>query len=237
MKKTTNYNLNQIELIDSPPDITKHSENFETIDTELKNLSDAIGDVDFSEELEKKVDKVDGMGLSEANFTDDEKTKLSNIEKNAQKNTVTSVNSEIGAVSLTASDVGAIPSTEKGASSGVATLTSTGKVTPGQLTSRILLIMGTSETLNLNCEGAFLKTNTSTKTIITIPTNASVPFPTGTEIEIGQGAAGKVEIVGSSGVTIRSSGNKRFIANQYETVALKKVETNEWWLVGALSAD
>lgn len=231
MKKTTNYNLNQIELIDSPPDITKHSENFETIDTELKNLSDAIGDVDFSEELEKKVDKVDGMGLSEANFTDDEKTKLSNIEKNAQKNTVTSVNSEIGAVSLTASDVGAIPSTEKGVI--VATLIN-GKVKPEQSSSMIENVTS-SRGLDISSRGRFLiMTGTGN---INIPSNSTVDFPIGTEIEIARGGTGKVEITASSGVTVRSSGNKRFIANQYETVALKKVGTNEWWLVGALSAD
>ena len=43
-------------------------------------------------------------------FTDTEKTKLSGIETGAQVNTVTSVNSKTGTVTLTASDVGALPS-------------------------------------------------------------------------------------------------------------------------------
>ena len=34
---TPNYNLVKIELADSPPDITVLNENFDTIDTELKN--------------------------------------------------------------------------------------------------------------------------------------------------------------------------------------------------------
>ena len=42
MKQTTNYNLNKIELLDSPPDITVHSQNFDIIDEELKNNADAI---------------------------------------------------------------------------------------------------------------------------------------------------------------------------------------------------
>ena len=40
MKQTTNYNLNKIELTDSPPDITVLNPNFDTIDTQLKTLSD-----------------------------------------------------------------------------------------------------------------------------------------------------------------------------------------------------
>jgi len=42
LKQTTNYNLNKIELLDSPPDITVHSQNFDIIDEELKNNADAI---------------------------------------------------------------------------------------------------------------------------------------------------------------------------------------------------
>lgn len=34
---TPNYNLVKIELADSPPDITVLNENFDTIDTELRN--------------------------------------------------------------------------------------------------------------------------------------------------------------------------------------------------------
>ncbi len=59
-------------------------------------------------ELAKKVDKVDGKGLSTNDYTTNEKTKLDGIEAGAQKNTVTSVNSKTGAVTLGASDVGAV---------------------------------------------------------------------------------------------------------------------------------
>ncbi len=40
MKHTTNYNLNKIELTDSPPDITALNPNFDTIDTQLKARAD-----------------------------------------------------------------------------------------------------------------------------------------------------------------------------------------------------
>ena len=59
-------------------------------------------------ELAKKVDKVDGKGLSTNDYTTNEKTKLDGIEAGAQKNTVTSVNSKTGAVTLGASDVSAV---------------------------------------------------------------------------------------------------------------------------------
>lgn len=57
-------------------------------------------------ELAKKVDKVDGKALSTNDFTSTLKTKLEGIETGAQKNIVTSVAGQTGAVSLTKSDVG-----------------------------------------------------------------------------------------------------------------------------------
>lgn len=71
MKQTTNYNLKKIELTDSPPDITVHSENFDIIDEELKNLDN------------DKVDKEEDKQLSDENYTKDEKDKLADIEEEA----------------------------------------------------------------------------------------------------------------------------------------------------------
>lgn len=59
-------------------------------------------------QIDNKVDKVTGKGLSTEDYTTVEKTKLSGIEEGAQKNTVTSVAGKTGAVTLAASDVGAI---------------------------------------------------------------------------------------------------------------------------------
>ena len=58
------------------------------------------------DELNKKVDKVDGKGLSDTNFTQVEKDKLSTVEQDAQKNTVNSVAGKQGDVLLDKSDVG-----------------------------------------------------------------------------------------------------------------------------------
>ncbi|MEG2149095.1 MAG: hypothetical protein RRY24_06700, partial [Clostridiales bacterium] len=41
MLHTTNYNLNKIELVDAPPDITVLNKNWDTLDAKLKICSDA----------------------------------------------------------------------------------------------------------------------------------------------------------------------------------------------------
>ena len=63
-------------------------------------------------QIDNKVNKVTGKGLSTEDYTTTEKTKLSGIEEGAQKNTVTSVAGKTGAVTLAASDVGAIATVE-----------------------------------------------------------------------------------------------------------------------------
>lgn len=56
--------------------------------------------------LDKKVDKVDGKGLSTNDYTTEEKTKLAGIETGAQKNTVLSVFGRTGDVELEGEDLG-----------------------------------------------------------------------------------------------------------------------------------
>lgn len=55
--------------------------------------------------LNTKVDKVAGKGLTEAEFTNDEKRKLANIQANAQANTIFSVNGKVGTIALTGDDI------------------------------------------------------------------------------------------------------------------------------------
>lgn len=60
---------------------------------------------DVESALSNKVDKVEGKGLTEAEFTFDEKRKLQNIEAEAQKNTVFSVAGKTGTVELNSNDI------------------------------------------------------------------------------------------------------------------------------------
>lgn len=83
--------------------------------------------------------------------------------------------------------------------------------------------------------GKTVEMNSGSATTVTVPLNSSVPFAIGTVIEVSRYGAGTVTIVASGGVTIRSSGGLLGIATQYESVALRKRDTNEWVLVGSLS--
>lgn len=65
----------------------------------------------------------------------------------------------------------------------------------------------------------------------TVPNNTTVPFPTGTVIELCQYGAGQVTLVPGSGVTLNSPAGLKTRA-QYSTVSLRKRGTNEWQIAG-----
>lgn len=93
-----------------------------------------------------------------------------------------------------------------------------------------------SFTLALTEANVFVKCNKGTAMNCTVPPNADVAFPTGTEIELFQYGAGAVTVVAGSGVTIRSKSGNLKIDGQYAGAALKKIDTNEWVLVGSLTS-
>lgn len=76
-------------------------------------------------------------------------------------------------------------------------------------------------------------TNASANTL-TIPTNASVAFATGTVINVVQGGAGVTTIAGDTGVTVNGvSAGSGAISAQYSAVSLLKTATNTWIMSGA----
>jgi hypothetical protein len=74
----------------------------------VDNTSDANKPISSATQtaLDDKVDKVAGKGLSQEDYTTTEKNKLAGIETGAQVNTVTSVATKTGAVTLDKNDVG-----------------------------------------------------------------------------------------------------------------------------------
>ena len=70
---------------------------------------------------------------------------------------------------------------------------------------------------------------------VTVPTNASVAFPTGSRVTLIQLGAGQVIISGDGGVTVNSQGSKNKIAGQYGVAQLVKTATDTWVLFGNLS--
>lgn len=94
---------------------------------------------------------------------------------------------------------------------------------------------GTSRTLALTDAFKYIRTTNGSAVTITVPPNSSVAFKTGIQIDVFQDGAGQVTFAEGSGVTInRSYGLKIAVQNQAAT--LVKVDTNEWDLIGALTA-
>lgn len=93
-----------------------------------------------------------------------------------------------------------------------------------------------SYTLVLSDAGKMITMNKASANNLTIPPNADVAFPLNTRIDIIQYGAGQTSLVAGSGVTIRSSGSKLKLSAQYAGASLWKKGTNEWILIGDLSA-
>ena len=78
--------------------------------------------------------------------------------------------------------------------------------------------------------------NPSTLTV-TIPTNASVAIPIGSEyLFIRTGSNTAMNFANAAGVTLNSDGAKTKVSKQWQTAVCKKVGTNEWDLMGTLSS-
>jgi hypothetical protein len=91
-------------------------------------------------------------------------------------------------------------------------------------------------TLVLADKGKVLRINSDSARIVTIPLNSSVAFPIDTEIAILRYGTGTVDIAATAGVNLYSKNSEKAISGQYGSVALKKIATDDWVLVGSLEA-
>lgn len=97
-------------------------------------------------------------------------------------------------------------------------------------------ISGTTYTLALTDIGLYeVCSNAATQTI-TVPLNATIAFPVGTEIAFFQQGAGQVVFAAAGGVTIQSISSNLKISAQFGAATLKKTATDTWSLFGSLSA-
>lgn len=94
---------------------------------------------------------------------------------------------------------------------------------------------GTTYTAVLADDGKLVTCDNGSAITFTIPTNASVAFGIGTQINIMQLGAGQITINGA-GVTFRSQGSKLKTNGQYAVATCCKIATDTWVVVGNLSA-
>jgi hypothetical protein len=95
---------------------------------------------------------------------------------------------------------------------------------------------GTAITLGLNDKGSFYEFSASGAVSVTIPTNASVAFPIGTQIWFVQSGAGVPTFSGDTGVTLKTRSITRQPLARFSEVKLTKTGTDEWYLTGDLKA-
>jgi len=95
---------------------------------------------------------------------------------------------------------------------------------------------GTAYTLALTDANGVVEINNASPNTVTVPPNSSAAFGTGTVIELCALGAGQTTVAAGAGVTIRSAGGKLKLTGQYSGAALRKRGTDEWVLVGDLSA-
>ena len=93
-----------------------------------------------------------------------------------------------------------------------------------------------SYTLVLADAGKLVEMNVADANNLTVPPNADVAFPTGTQILIAQYGAGQTTIVAGVGVTIRSKDSALSLGGQYSAATLVKIAEDEWYAFGDLTS-
>ena len=94
----------------------------------------------------------------------------------------------------------------------------------------------TAYTLALTDPGKMLTLSNASAITLTVPNNTSAAIDVGTRVDVIQYGAGQVTVAAGTGVTLRSSGSKLKITGQYSGATLWKKATNEWVLIGDISA-
>lgn len=95
-----------------------------------------------------------------------------------------------------------------------------------------------SYTLVLADKDKLVEVSNASANTVTIPTNASVAYPTGTQINILQTGAGQTTISGTSGVTVNSTGATTAspkLRAQWSTATAIKRGTDSWVVIGDIA--
>jgi len=93
---------------------------------------------------------------------------------------------------------------------------------------------GTAYTLVLTDRDRLLEIGNASAITLTLPTNASVAFPIGTQILVVQSGLGQCTFVPSVGVNLYAEDSKVKTVGQYALATLIKCDTDSWYLGGNL---
>jgi hypothetical protein len=94
---------------------------------------------------------------------------------------------------------------------------------------------GTTYTLVLGDAGKLVELSNASAITLTVPTNASVAFPIGTQINLLQTNTGQVTVAGAGGVTVNGAPGLK-LTDRWSAATLIKRATDTWVLTGRLSA-
>ncbi len=93
---------------------------------------------------------------------------------------------------------------------------------------------GTTYTLVLEDAGKIIEVSNSSAITLTIPTNASVAYPVGTQITVLQTGAGQITVAAPSGGTLNATPGTK-LRTQWSSATLLKRATDTWVLIGDLT--
>lgn len=93
---------------------------------------------------------------------------------------------------------------------------------------------GTTYIPVLSDNGKLVTLNNESAITVTVPTNISVSYATGAQINLLQLGTGQVNVLGDSGVILHATPGSNF-RSQYSAATLIKLDTNTWLLTGDLS--
>jgi hypothetical protein len=94
---------------------------------------------------------------------------------------------------------------------------------------------GTSYTVVLADAGKVVEMSNASANTLTVPPDASVPYPVGTYFHVRQGGAGQTTIAPGSGVTLSSRGGALKLVGQWSEATLTKRATDQWVVTGEVT--
>lgn len=105
----------------------------------------------------------------------------------------------------------------------------------GPIRSPVSTVTAATYTLELDDENTYIRFTAAGGCSITVPSNSSVAFATGAEIQLCAATSGQVSLAPGTGVTINiPDGFDQIARMRGGVMTLKKVATNEWDLFGDL---